>query len=326
MGSLKLKNSDFGIARAMLVMNQFDNVCKMAEGICQIVPLKGIDLLTTLYNEKLDRAVGDIDLLVFPVSAFDAFIERLRKEKYTIQFDYLESISARVVKRKVALISPSPERCVDLDIHSAFVTKKFYSLSTGKFNEDALARCQQESSTCYRMDSIDKWLFLAQHACFHHFSDPKWLRDLMLLQEQMSKEQISVLQTRMTNYGFHRVCYATMQYLDFFAPDIPKHITVSKPSGLLWSNTLHTYLFNLDHCILRSVVRIFWEFFFIDKRTSRMQAYLKLAFPHLNYLKTIYRKRNILLILAIYPFHTLISALGICIFEFLCIFKGITKH
>ena len=45
-------DNSFGFARAMMVVNQFEEIARLAEGICDIIPLKGIALLTTLYKDN----------------------------------------------------------------------------------------------------------------------------------------------------------------------------------------------------------------------------------------------------------------------------------
>lgn len=60
-------------ARAMLVLGQYRRLCRMADGICCVVPLKGVSLLQSVYSEHLDRDAGDIDIMIVPADKAEEF-------------------------------------------------------------------------------------------------------------------------------------------------------------------------------------------------------------------------------------------------------------
>lgn len=305
----RVKAEPFDLARSMLILNQFEELCRLAEGICEVIPLKGIALLRTLYSERFDRAVGDIDLLISPADRLGDYIERLQKRGYTLQFDFMSNQATRARKGKVALRASVPHLTVDVDLHTAFVTKKFFSRSVERFNADALARCKSEGRSLRTMEPLDEWLFLAQHACFHQYSDPKWLRDLYLLAGAMSSEQWNALEVRARNYGFLRVLYLTslqlhVAYADFHHP-IP-----CLPSAALFSCFVAHYRAAHTHALWRKLTSLFWEFLFIDRLGDRLKALFSLLFPTPSLLRNIYRKNHWLQVLLLYPANLLLSLLA----------------
>ncbi len=292
------------IARALMLQEQFYDLCRKAEGLCNIVPLKGISLLMTLYGENLDRAVGDIDILIFPQEKLSELIERMKESGYSPQFKYLQSDSAKNVKRKVALISPDTHLYSDIDIHTAFVSKKFYSQYCGTFNHDALSRCKKEGNNIYYMDAADQWLYLAQHACFHIFSEPKWLRDLMLLWQQFTDDDKLILKKRITQYNFNRVVTATLTFLRIQYPKI--QFELSSELEDINDRRFNHFLSCISKSAKfrhRTAVKYFYEFMFIDKHVNRKSAYRHLIFPSLSLMMTIYRSNKKLLLTLLYPFH-----------------------
>lgn len=278
---------EFNEARALLVLNQFNRICRIAEGICQIVPLKGISLLKTIYSENLDRDAGDIDILVYPANKAPEFIERLIQAGYTRQFDHLADSAALNSKRKIALRGATAVD-TDIDIHLDFVTKKFFRHHCGSFNTDALRRCTQAKdagnapATCLTMDAVDEWLFLAQHACFHRFSNNKWLTDLNRLLATFTATQLHQLKYRTKTYGFKRVVCTTLNELGM-KPPIP--LRSGKQFRRLTDAILHSAHSRLADRIFGSL----WEILMIDSLRGRIAASCHLALPTAGELKAIYR-------------------------------------
>ena len=305
----RVKAEPFDLARSMLILNQFEELCRMAEGICEVVPLKGIALLRTLYSERFDRAVGDIDLLISPADRLGDYIERLQKRGYTLQFDFMSNQATRARKGKVALRASVPHLTVDVDLHTAFVTKKFFSRSVERFNADALARCKSEGRSLRTMEPLDEWLFLAQHACFHQYSDPKWLHDLYLLARAISPEQWVALGERAREYGFLRVFYLTSEQLRTHYSDFP-HPAPCLCGGSLFSRFVAHYRADRTRGLGRKLTSLFWEFLFIDRSWDRTKALLSLLFPTPSLLRNIYRKNHWLQVLLLYPANLLLSLLA----------------
>lgn len=309
----KHREENFEIARSLLILSQFDELCKLAEGLCEIVPLKGISLLRGLYHSNLDRAVGDIDLLIIPAENLGAYIDRLQQNGYELQFDFMRHKATRERKRKVALKSKAKHLAVDVDLHTAFVTKKFFSQSVKDFNRDALTRCTLAGNGIRQMDSTDEWLFLAQHATFHLFSDPKWLRDLDLLSRQMSSDEWQQLTERARHYGFLRIHYLTTVYLKSFGLNF-QHPLPELCGGKLFRRFTESYFPNRVSVLTQKLTNLFWEFLFIDSTNARLRAYGQLLFPSLALLRNIYRVKKRIWAVLLYPLHLPLSLLAMLLF------------
>lgn len=296
--------SDHDTARILMLQSQFKEICRITDGLCNIVPLKGISLLQTIYNKNFDRAVGDIDILIFPGDKLQELIGRLKDHGYTPQFKYLQSPAAKEVKRKVAMRSPDVRLYSDVDIHTAFISKKFYNRYSGSFNEDALSRCRHTSGNVYFMDDIDQWLYLAQHACFHLFSKEKWIHDLYLLWNRFSGSDKEILKKRINQYNFRRTVIATFHFLhkayQDFNPKILIEADTDKRFCLFLSNISESARFKR-----RTTVKYFHEFMFIDNGRDRKKAFMRLIFPPLSLMMTIYRSKNKYLLLPLFPLHSI---------------------
>lgn len=295
----------------MLLAAQLDALVRAADGICNVVPLKGIALLQTLYRETLGRNVGDIDLLIWPKERARDFVNRLQADGYTPQFDFLADDATLVEKNKIALRSPRKER-TDVDIHLAFITKKFFSHYCGNFNQDALARCRQEGKNLYYMDETDQWIFLAQHACFHLYRDEKWVMDLYLLRKQMNESQAVLLYNRAKEYGFQRINTLTFWVVNRFVRK--EDLLNYTPPSRLWMKFTTWSVRHWRSWGVKHLVNPFWELIFIDASQQRREAHLHLVFPNIQQLKNIYRTKHTLLVLLLYPFHALLSFVGLVLF------------
>ena len=69
-------------AQALICLKAFDNICAKSQGKFRIVPLKGIDLMHSLYADTLDRELKDIDLLVIPAERAMRLVEILQNDGY----------------------------------------------------------------------------------------------------------------------------------------------------------------------------------------------------------------------------------------------------
>ena len=318
----RVRPEAFDIARSMLILNQFDELCRLADGLCVVVPLKGISLLRSLYSERFDRAVGDIDLLISPADRLGPYVERLQQCGYRLQFDFMRNASTRSRKGKVALCAAAPHLTVDVDLHTAFVTKKFFSRSVARFNADALQRCRVESANLCIMESLDEWLFLAQHACFHQYSDPKWLRDLDLLSRAMSSDDWSALEDRAREYGFGRLFYLTSLRLQTETSSFP-HPLPRLDGASLFRRFVARYSPAAASAPARKLSKLFWEFLFIDRFKARLQAYGALLLPTPSLLRNIYRTDNSLLVVVLYPLHLLLSLVALLLFAPYYLLRGL---
>jgi len=299
------QQQEFDLARTLLILNNYEWIQQEAAAVgVEIIPIKGIDLLQTLYAERLDRPVRDIDLLCRNEEDCRRLAERLCQEEYRLEFPFSLRHEALSVKRKVSLLSCSTTK-VNVDLHTAFVTKKFFSQTIGSFNEDAIQRCQDG-----RMEAIDRWLFLAQHAAFHTFGDGKWIRDLRLLYDAFTPEQLTALHNQTVRYGFRRVVAGALYHIYQDEPERRQAI-MDRLSLTGSERRFLRFIQRFDHPIANKtfaqLINSFWEFIFIAKRTDRIRMWLQLMFPSRGMLTNIYRIRNSSSVWFYYPVNFLVA-------------------
>ncbi len=305
--------------RAMMVIDCFEKILSFIGPDITVIPLKGIDLLESLYAETLDREVNDIDLLVPVPGEFTTALERLMAHGFTPEFKFALDADALARKRKVSLKSPSPA-LPDVDLHMTAITKKFFSTSTESFNSDIVKRsapCPQRKSV-RRLDTVDKWLFLAQHLAFHMFNGKKWVKDLWLLQRDMSPAEIDTLISRAHAYGMTRIVAATRYHLwRHFSNRGGIHIPDIETNNRFMDFIRHNAR-QFNHRSNRDrFIAGFWEMAFIDDLHKRRKAYLRLIFPDLGTMKNIYRTRNLILTSALYAVHVPLMSVGTAIFLYM---------
>lgn len=308
----KAQQQEFDLARTLLILNNYDWLRQEAAAIgVDIIPIKGIDLLQTLYAERLDRPVRDIDLVCRTEDDCRKLAKHLCREEYRLEFPFSLRHEALSVKRKVSLLSCSTTK-VNVDLHTAFVTKKFFSQTIGTFNEDALQRCQDG-----HMEPIDRWLFLAQHAAFHTFGDAKWTRDLRLLYDGFTPEQLKALSEQVDRYGFRRVMMGTLLHIYKEEPERQQAL-LDKLSPTWGERHFLRFIQRFDHPIANKtfaqLINSYWEFIFIARRSDRFGMWLQLMFPSRGMLTNIYRIRKPAAVLLYYPVNILVSGLTSLVF------------
>ena len=284
-------------AQALMCLRAFDALCAQSKGICHLVPLKGIDLLRTLYADTLDRELHDIDLLVYPAEKAMDFIALLQAEGYRPEFAHALDAAALQTKKKVSMLAPS-ENLPHVDVHIALVTKKFFSMTINGFNEDALTRLQPVDEVVSELDKIDRWLFLASHLAFHFLTGDKWYRDLALLWDRMDEQEKAVLFERAKQYHFDRIVEAVLFRMQGGEPNsrflrYVAYVTANPK--------------RLEHGIRPS--RYYWEFFLIGDDAERRRAYRALLFPSLGNMQNIYRCHALVAVL-LYLSHVLLNSIG----------------
>ena len=173
------------------------------------------------------------------------------------------------------------------------------------------------------MDEVDQWIFLAQHACFHLYRDGKWTKDLLLLRRTMTEEQVAILHKRAVKYGFQRIVFLTLRWLnECFDEYFPLG---SEPPSSCWDKFTLWSVRNWRSRLVKRLVNPFWELICIDKAAHRCAAHRSLVFPNLQQLKTIYRTKYIVLTLLVYPFHVLFAGLGLLLFYVLYVLAVFRK-
>jgi len=296
---------DADLARTLLVLDNYEWIKQQAADIgVSVIPLKGIDLLQTIYSERLDRPVRDIDIFCRCEKDCLRLVERLCQKEYHLAFPFSLYPKVLATKRKVVLLSCNPNK-VNIDIHMAFVTKNFFSRTIGSFNEDALHRC---TDNC--MEATDRWLFLAQHAAFHAFSDGKWIRDLYLLFNTFESEQQAALREKARTYGFRRVMLATINRIFMHEESLQKEqfsafdLSRSERRVLRFFNSFHR---PFGRSPIDRLITSYWEFVFIDRRIDRFRMWQQLMFPSSGILTNMYRIRWPITFWFYYPLNFLIS-------------------
>ena len=308
------------IARALLVLDNYEWLLSEAgaAGI-EIIPLKGIDMLRTVYADHLDRPVRDIDVLCHSEEDCRKLVERLCQNGYRLEFPFSMRPKVLASKRKVSLLSGNPLR-VNVDVHTAIVTKKFFSQSVASFNTDALARCEHG-----QMESFDRWLFLAQHAAFHFFSDAKWVRDLVLIYERFSSEERTILWQRASQYGFRRVMLAALYHV---YKSVPQELQATLKALNPTATELRflSFVWQYDRPVTRNltgrIVSAYWEFAFVDSCMNRWRNWCSLVFPTRGVLTNMYRIKNPLTLCVFYPLNFFVSVATS--FFFWCLFAFVT--
>ena len=310
------------MARTLTILSNYQWIQQEArEAGIDIIPIKGIDLLQTLYADTLDRPVRDIDLLCRNDEELTLLAKRLCVEEYRLEFPFALQPQALAAKKKASLVSCSTTK-VNVDLHTAFVTKKFFAQTIGTFNADALARCHDN-----HMDDTDRWLFLAQHAAFHMFGDYKWVEDLRRLYLRFTEEKKSDLAKKATEYGFRRVMLAAAYHIGKKSPADP-HLEESKNTDFIEVKSLLNitsaerrflrfiahYARPFSHKAADRFIAAYWEFTFIDRSKDRWKSWLRLMFPSYGVLTNIYRIKHPLAKVLFYPLNIVVSGMTSMLF------------
>lgn len=303
-------------AQALLFLSAFDYLCAKATGKFRLVPLKGIDLICFLYSDTLDRELKDIDMLVAPAEKAMDFIEMLQDDGYQPEFSFALDKAALRKKRKVSMLSQS-ERKPNVDIHLALITKKFFSYTINGFNQDALSRTKAVDEVVSVLDDVDRWMYLAAHLTFHFLEGDKWYRDLVLLMDRFSEDDISTLIKRAKHYNFERVVGAICCRIH--SPKIVGRIDISQlltnnrgKRFLRYINYIEAHPEKLRHGLRLS--RYYWEFVFISKTIQRCHSLLCMVFPSIGNMQNIYRC-NVFYAILLYVPHIFINIGGLLLFS-----------
>ena len=290
--------------RNTVLINQFCKIVSLCEDDCQLIPLKGISLLFRIYNDY-SRNVGDIDLFVLEKDV-EKFMNHLSTIGYVPRTPGMNKVRLQS-KGKFDMVHSDKKQC-DLDIHINLINKKWFKLSTGDFTSFALSRVktiEYKDLNINVLSETDEWLYLAQHYCFHLFSNAKWLKDLYLIQKNFSEADIVELIATAHHFHFERIVTAVSKRLKSNYP--PNEITI--PEMQTKKHRVFDFISsqNLKFASRFSnrIVAIYWEFIFIHRWLSRVNAYWRLLFPKLHILKDIYNCKTITGLL-LYPLHVVL--------------------
>ncbi|MDR3219618.1 MAG: nucleotidyltransferase family protein [Dysgonamonadaceae bacterium] len=290
---INIENENIEFVRNTILVNQCCKIIALCSE-CLVVPIKGISLLFSIYKNDYSRNVGDIDLLI-PENKMDAFIKKLSGTGYTLRTQKMNSYRMKS-KRKFDMVHHDSRYC-DLDIHVDLINKKFFRLSVeGDFTSFALSRLKKaayKGTTIYLLSPVDEWIYLAQHYCFHLFSNDKWLKDLYLIQRRFSEDDIAELVLITKKFHFERLVTAASRRLstkyDKTEINIPEILTKKQfVFDLLFRKPNQKFAPTFSNRIIAD----YWEFIFIDNNKSRISAYLQLLFPQLTVLLDMYHFKS----------------------------------
>jgi hypothetical protein len=167
------------------------------------------------------------------------------------------------------------------------------------------------------LNPVDEWIYLAQHYCFHFFSNEKWLHDLYLIQNNFSDVEFAELISISQNFYFERIVTAVSlklkQQYDAKTIKIPE--LISK-----WHSLEFVISYKLKNKFVHKILVIYWRFLFIDNTKTRNKAYMKLFSVELNYLADTYQCNKLIAFLLI-PIHLLL-----CIFSILSFLLILSKN
>lgn len=298
------------IAKSLLVLNNYQWLKNKAEDLgINIIPIKGIDLLKTIYSDSLERPVCDIDIFIADEEKALQFCTFLCQDDYRPEFPFSLRREVLNSKHKISLIACCRGK-VNVDIHTALVTKKFFSKTINGFNSDAANRCDING-----MEIKDKWLFLAQHAAFHNWSNPKWIEDLHIIYKDFTQAERKQLKSMAEYYGLRRIYLATIEVLHDV---ITKEYHVTDCINRNDRNFLKYIRKNrrpFKRNISDRIITAYWEFNFITDKRQRQKMLLKLLWPEKGVLANIYRIKKASSLWFYYPLNLIISIVTGLIFR-----------
>ena len=308
------KLNEIEFVRNTILVNQFCKIVTLCGNDCLIVPLKGISLLFSIYKDNYARNVADIDFLVAEKN-IPHVIEKLESIGYRFRKSHKNLKFRLNLKHKFDMVNLDNRFC-DLDIHTGLMNTKFLKLSDEDFTIFAQTRLQTKTINNIKisfLNPIDEWIYLAQHYCFHFFSNDKWLIDLYLIQANFSNSEIAELIIISQKFHFERTVTAASlklrQRYDTETIKIPQ--LISK-----WRSLNFVLSYKPQNKFAYKILMIYRKFLFIDNKDTRNKAYLKIFIPELNYLSDTYQCNKLVAFLLI-PIHLLLCLFSLLSFLFI---------
>jgi len=306
--------------RNCLLIKQFCVISEVCDSY-KIIPMKGISLLFTIYKDDYYRNIADIDIFI-PENQAENFIKKVKSLGYSLRSGKMTK-QRLDAKGKFDMINH--RRLSDLDVHTDLITKKFFRMTTNNFTSSAMSRLysiKHSNIEIPLLSPVYEWLFLAQHYCFHFFSNEKWLRDLYLLQLDFSENDITELASLAKKHNFERVVCATHRYLTHKYPanEIKIPATITK-KNFLFDILFRNFNNQITHSISDRIIAAYWEFLFIDQPKPRIKSYLRLMFPDYSLFCCIYNTSSRLALFLLYPAHIIITIISSMLFMPLVIQK-----
>lgn len=310
----KNEPDEIEFVRNAILISQFYKIVELCGDECPIVPLKGMSLLFSIYKDNYARNIADIDFLVDEKN-IPNLIEKLKSIGYRFRKNH-ERVNVRLsAKHKFDMVNLDKHFC-DLDIHTNLINKKNFNLTGNDFTAFAMSRLQKRTHKNIKisfLNSVDEWIYLAQHYCFHFFSNNKWLHDLYLIQNNFSDAEIAELTSISQKFHFERIVTAVSlrlkQQYDAKTIKIPELITE-------WRSLDFVLSYKPKNKFVHKILIIYWRFLFIDNKQTRNRAYMKLFSVKLNYLADTYQCNKFIVFLLI-PIHLLLCVFSLLSFIFI---------
>jgi len=286
-----------------------------------ILPVKGISLALTLYaTDPGRRQLSDIDLLVLP-DDLPRLATVLEELGYRPKKPQMLKPAYQKHKGKAEFVTQTPG-LPPIDVHTAFIVKKFMARHSGMPLGTVFSRARQiqgQQKPLAVLDPVDEWLYLAYHFCLHHrFAGLKWLDDLQQARLQLREGDGPTLFQRAQEAGLTPVLTATVDLLDRVYGPAPQPWRPFPP----WPQSRLTHIWLEDAFLPAKLVArelehghgtltdrlsaFFWEFLFIGEARQRRTALLRLLFPGKELLSTIIGPHS-------WPAYLLFAPLTTCI-------------
>lgn len=306
--------NEIEFVRNTILVSQFYKLVELCGDEYPIIPLKGMSLLFSIYKDNYARNIADIDFFVEEKNVPN-LVEKLKSIGYRFRKNH-ERVNVRLrAKHKFDMVNFDNRFC-DLDIHTNLINKKNFSTSANSFTNFALFRLQPRTHNNVKilfLNPVDEWIYLAQHYCFHFFSNEKWLHDLFLIQNSFSDAEIVELTTIAKEFHFERIVTAVSLKLKQQYDSAT--IKISELTSI-WRSLDFVLSYKPKNKFVHKILVIYWRFLFIDSKKTRNKAYLKLFSVELNYLADTYQCNRFVAFLLI-PIHLLLCIFSI--FSFLII-------
>lgn len=273
----------------------------------RVLPLKGTSLSFTLYRDDPGRRqISDIDFLVQEKDV-ECLIPILTKLGYVVKNPQMLTQGYLENKKKIEFLAKNPAD-PGLDVHTAFIVKKFLGAEVNIPLEELFARARMTNGTRTSLevlDPIDEWLYLAYHFALHHrFAGLKWLDDLYCATQNLSDEAGNALRKKAEAAGLTTTVNAVLELLERVY-GLPKEKTWLR-MGRPIDSTIEVWLEDafdpqklmcrdLEHgqgTVLDRLSSFFWEFLFLDTPGQRRAALLRLIFIKRELLGTILGPRS----------------------------------
>lgn len=294
-----------------LIINTFNQIYDDCNGKIEIIPIKGVMLLLTLYKDDIGcRNVADIDFVV-KRDDLPNVMEILDKHGYKVD-RHMYVKGDNLHRRKFSFYHKNKGKC-DLDVHTSLITKRFIRNTIGSFEADALSDLQTinvDGREIHVLNDIYNWMYLAYHGVMHVFYKKKWLDDLFYLQKKFDNGGIKQLIDNVHKYHFERIYdFTVVRMVNNYDREDVK-LPMLELNGCHLFFDVFTRPLQTKKDVKKAVQKLmlaYLEFSMISQRKDRIREYFRLLFPDLNILQHTYKGiNNKFLLTLMYPINLLV--------------------